>query len=111
MTEIPRIISVDDHVVEPPTLWTDRLPAKYQDRCPRVERDRARFSFEGGVFSYERGVEDGEWCDWWVYDDLVYPFPKLSAAASSASQRGMIDSGRSRPLPSPADHSSSIQSL
>jgi predicted TIM-barrel fold metal-dependent hydrolase len=80
MTEIPRIISVDDHVVEPPTLWTDRLPAEYQDRCPRVERDRARFSFEGGVFSYERGVEDGEWCDWWIYDDLVYPFPKLSAA-------------------------------
>jgi predicted TIM-barrel fold metal-dependent hydrolase len=78
--EIPRIISVDDHVVEPPTLWTDRLPAKYQDRCPRVERDKARFSFEGGVFSYERGVEDGEWCDWWIYDDLVYPFPKLSAA-------------------------------
>ena len=23
---------------------------------------------------------DGEWCDWWLYDDLVYPFPKLSAA-------------------------------
>ena len=26
------------------------------------------------------GVADGEWCDWWLYDDLVYPFPKLSAA-------------------------------
>ena len=24
--EIPLIISGDDHVVEPPTLWTDRLP-------------------------------------------------------------------------------------
>jgi predicted TIM-barrel fold metal-dependent hydrolase len=78
--EIPRIISVDDHVVEPPDLWTSRLPAKYQDRAPRVERDRARFHFEGGVFSFEKGVEDGEWCDWWLYDDLVYPFPKLSAA-------------------------------
>ncbi len=80
MTEIPRIISVDDHVVEPPTLWTDRLPAKYQDRAPRVERDRAIFKFEGGVFSYEKGTPDGEWCDWWIYDDLVYPLPKLSAA-------------------------------
>jgi predicted TIM-barrel fold metal-dependent hydrolase len=77
---LPRIISVDDHVVEPPTLWTDRLPAKYLDRGPRVVRDRARFKFEGGVFSYEKGVADGEWCDWWLYDDLVYPFPKLSAA-------------------------------
>ncbi len=34
--EIPRIISVDDHVVEPPDLWTTRLPAKYLDRAPRV---------------------------------------------------------------------------
>ena len=32
------------------------------------------------MFSYEKGVEGGELCDWWLYDDLVYPFPKLSAA-------------------------------
>tara|TARA_B100001123_G_scaffold180228_1_gene206439 strand:- start:3081 stop:4292 length:1212 start_codon:yes stop_codon:yes gene_type:complete len=80
VTTIPRIISVDDHVVEPPDLWTSRLPSKYADRCPRVERDSAVFNFEGGVFSYEKGVEEGTPCDWWLYDDLVYPFPKLSAA-------------------------------
>jgi predicted TIM-barrel fold metal-dependent hydrolase len=79
-TDLPRIISVDDHVVEPPTLWSDRLPAKYLDRGPRVERDRAVFDFKGGVFSFEKGAPEGEWCDWWLYDDLVYPFPKLSAA-------------------------------
>jgi predicted TIM-barrel fold metal-dependent hydrolase len=78
--EIPKIISVDDHVVEPPDLWSSRLPAAYRDRGPRVERDRAKFSFVGGKFSYEKGVDDGEWCDWWLYDGLVYPFPKLSAA-------------------------------
>ena len=36
--EIPASISVDDHVVEPPTLWTDRLPRKFRERGPRVER-------------------------------------------------------------------------
>ena len=80
MTKIPRIISVDDHVVEPPDLWTSRLPSKYADRCPRVERDSAVFNFEGGVFSFEKGVKNGSPCDWWLYDDLIYPFPKLSAA-------------------------------
>jgi len=80
VTKIPRIISVDDHVVEPPDLWTSRLPSKYADRCPRVERDSAVFNFEGGVFSYEKGVKNGSPCDWWLYDDLIYPFPKLSAA-------------------------------
>jgi predicted TIM-barrel fold metal-dependent hydrolase len=77
---IPQIISVDDHVVEPPDLWTNRLPTKYREAGPRVVRDRATFSFSGGVFSYEKGMPDGEWCDWWIYDELVYPFPKLSAA-------------------------------
>jgi predicted TIM-barrel fold metal-dependent hydrolase len=80
IVDIPRIISVDDHVVEPPDLWTKRLPAKYQGKGPRVVRDRARFSFTGGTFAYEKGVTDGDWCDWWLYDELVYPFPKLSAA-------------------------------
>ena len=81
MVDLPRIISVDDHVVEPPDLWSSRLPARYQDTGPRVVRDRAKFSFQGGVFSYEKGVADGDWCDWWIYDQLVYPFPKLSAVA------------------------------
>ena len=36
-TEMPRIISVDDHVVEPPELWSSRLPAKYRDIGPRIE--------------------------------------------------------------------------
>ena len=80
MSELPRIISTDDHVVEPPDLWTSRLPAKYQDKAPHVERDRAKFGMSGGVFSYNKGAPDGEWCDFWIYDDLIYPFPRLSAA-------------------------------
>ena len=38
MRELPKFISVDDHVIEPPTVWLDRLPAKYHDVAPRVER-------------------------------------------------------------------------
>ena len=33
------MISVDDHVIEPPNVWTDRLPAKYRDRGPRWIQD------------------------------------------------------------------------
>src|SRR5439155_838511 len=80
MSDLPKIISVDDHVVEPPDLWTSRLPKKYSDRWPRVERDRGRFNMIGGVFSFEKGIPDGQWGDWWLYDDLIYPFPRLSAA-------------------------------
>jgi predicted TIM-barrel fold metal-dependent hydrolase len=31
-----KIISVDDHVIEPATVWQDRLPAKYRDVGPKV---------------------------------------------------------------------------
>jgi len=31
-----KAISADGHVNEPPTLWTDRLPARFKDRGPRV---------------------------------------------------------------------------
>ena len=30
------LISCDDHIMEPPRLWLDRMPAKYKDRAPRV---------------------------------------------------------------------------
>ena len=29
------MISVDDHLIEPPNVWTDRLPAKHRDVGPR----------------------------------------------------------------------------
>ena len=32
------IISADSHVVEPPDIWTSRMPAKYADRIPRQDR-------------------------------------------------------------------------
>jgi predicted TIM-barrel fold metal-dependent hydrolase len=34
------LISVDDHLVEPPNMFDAHLPARYRDRAPRVETDR-----------------------------------------------------------------------
>lgn len=33
----PKLVSVDDHLIEPAHLWQSRLPAKYKDVGPRVE--------------------------------------------------------------------------
>ena len=56
MAELPKIISVDDHVIEPATLWTDRLPSKYHDVCPRVIRKEFPESvFVGGKVSIVPG--------------------------------------------------------
>lgn len=58
MSDFPRIVSVDDHVVEPPHVWTGRLPAKYEDVAPRVERHPlGEMSFVGGKFAFAPGTE------------------------------------------------------
>ena len=82
MTEVPRIISVDDHVVEPPDLWSSRLPKKYLDRGPRVERKRITMAGTPGGGAAGGWVEsdDADWADVWYYDDLVSPLMMLSAA-------------------------------
>jgi predicted TIM-barrel fold metal-dependent hydrolase len=75
MVDIPRIISVDDHVLEPPDLWSSRLPTKYLDRGPRIVRKKLRRDGSNAV-----EADNGQWGDVWYYDDLVSPLLMLSAA-------------------------------
>jgi hypothetical protein len=60
------LISVDDHVLEPPNVWQDRVPAKYRDIAPRmIEVDGA---------------------DVWVDKGKVQPTSGLSATAGKTKQ-------------------------
>ncbi len=77
MQELPRIISVDDHVLEPPDLWYSRLPAAVRDTGPRVQRMRMRRGSATGWVP----DPDGEWCDVWLYGNVVAPLMMLQAAA------------------------------
>lgn len=54
------LISVGDHIVEAPAVWTSRLPVKYQDVCSRVMRDSAGH-------------------DVWAYEDLRWGVAGVSA--------------------------------
>ena len=83
MRELPKIISVDDHVIEPATVWTDRIPKKYQDVAPRIERRTVKeMSFIGGKFTAIPGDkgDKGEMVDWWFYEDLRRPLTRLDTA-------------------------------
>lgn len=80
-TEIPRIVSVDDHVVEPAHLWQRWLPARFREDGPRVERRRlGGLRYVGGT-TYEYDLTaDGTPCDIWFYDDKMYPHKRHVAA-------------------------------
>ena len=48
------VISVDDHIVEPPDMFEGRMPAKYVDRAPRI-------------------IETDDGKQTWVYDGNPFP--------------------------------------
>lgn len=51
-------ISVDDHIIEPPHLWQDRLPQQYRDVGPRVielEDGSEAWAFEDQIVQTVRG--------------------------------------------------------
>lgn len=83
MDQLPKIISVDDHIVEPPGVWIDRLPSKYHDVAPRSKRLPVKeLTFIGGKFTAIPGEpgDPGELVDWWFYEDLRRPLTRLDTA-------------------------------
>jgi predicted TIM-barrel fold metal-dependent hydrolase len=55
------LISVDDHVIEPPGVWQDRVPQRFKEAAPHIVSD-----------------EQGEA---WVYEGRRFPTVGLAAAA------------------------------
>ena len=82
MSELPWVISVDDHVVEPPHVWTDWLPARLREQGPRIIQDRCETIIDphSNAARYVKGG-DGPIVDWWVYEDLLRPIPQVMACA------------------------------
>src|SRR3974390_2044356 len=73
VAELPRIISVDDHVLEPPELWTSRLPDEYRDVGPRIERRKGAMRGTLGIHEFVSDDDGDTWADCWVYEDAVVP--------------------------------------
>src|SRR5262245_9080046 len=71
-TRYHTLISVDDHLVEPPHLFEGRLPRKYADREPRViENSRGRQA--------------------WLLDSIVLPDLAVNAVAGSPIEEQFVE--------------------
>jgi predicted TIM-barrel fold metal-dependent hydrolase len=98
---IPKIISVDDHVIEPASVWQDRLPARYREAGPRLERRTARVEW------VEKGksklVEDGGpgTCevDVWIYEGRTHPMVRGGAHCGYADEDALAPVTYDRILP------------
>jgi len=80
MAELPKIISVDDHIVEPADVWTSRMPAKYKDAAPHiVQAPMPDVTFVGGKLTVVEGGGTKP-VDWWHYEDLKRPLLRVDSA-------------------------------
>ena len=85
MRELPKIISVDDHVVEPAHVWQTWLPEKWRERGPRVERKKwGPFKLRPGAKYSMEEDPDGLWGDAWYLDgELIYVQKRFVAIHST----------------------------
>jgi predicted TIM-barrel fold metal-dependent hydrolase len=60
------LVSVDDHVLEPPHLWQTWVPVKHRELAPRLVQE-----------------DDGEF---WIYDGKRMPTPGLAAVAGKTRE-------------------------
>ena len=91
MRELPKIISVDDHVVEPAHVWNTWLPERFRECGPRVIRQKwAPFIHKPGA-RYENTVDpEGTEGDAWLYEDrLIYVQKSFVAIPQSATPDGI----------------------
>ena len=66
------VISVDDHLIEPPDLFEGRLPRRLEDRAPRV-------------------VEADDGTEQWLYEDRTYPNIGLNTVAGRSRDSWSMD--------------------
>ena len=86
--DIPRIISVDDHVLEPPDLWHRYLPDRFRSAAPRLERIKGRF--EPGARGGWVATDDGGWADIWRFESYEMAIiPGFAAAGMDQDYLGL----------------------
>ena len=80
---IPPIISVDDHVVEPPHLWQRWLPARLRDAGPRI----VRAPYELRADQKTVMAASGPQTDFWVYETFCVAIHNAAAAAGLPAEK------------------------
>jgi predicted TIM-barrel fold metal-dependent hydrolase len=89
------LVSVDDHLIEPPSLWRDRLPARFQEQGPRiVEMDMSQAAGDEELSASllkasrlgKESIEKKQPAEVWLYEGRVYPNVGLNAVAGKKPQ-------------------------
>jgi predicted TIM-barrel fold metal-dependent hydrolase len=79
--ELPRFISADDHVIEPPHVWQENLPPRQREAGPKLVRRRGNIQKDARAWVLQED-HSGPWSDCWLYDGTLFPILRSLAAVS-----------------------------
>jgi len=78
---IPLIVDLDAHVVEPPDVWSSRLPARLREVGPHIEYMPGGVPVLKGSSYVESPGTEGPDVAWWCYEDHRASIKRTIAAA------------------------------
>ncbi len=79
-----KLVSVDDHLIEHPRVWLDRLPQADHEQGPRLIEVRPSASYISAIRSRVRCDADtlaDKDVQVWTYQGTIYPSVGLNAVA------------------------------
>ena len=76
---IPKIISADDHVIEPAHVWQDRMPSKHKELAPKIViAPQGEMTLNDGVWLETPGTGD-KMAAWWHFENRRYQIKQMVA--------------------------------
>ena len=76
---IPKIISADDHVIEPAHVWQDRMPNKHKELAPKIViAPQGEMTLNDGVWVETPGTGD-KMAAWWHFENKRYQIKQMVA--------------------------------
>ena len=76
---IPKIISADDHVIEPAHVWQDRMPNKHKELAPKIViAPQGEMILNDGVWVETPGTGD-KMAAWWHFENKRYQIKQMVA--------------------------------
>ncbi|PPJ25770.1 amidohydrolase [Nocardia nova] len=89
-----QLISTDDHLIEHPKLWTDRLPAKFHEHGPRIVEKELPRAIHVGDDNKAIGDTGTRLAQVWQYEGRIYPYIGLNAVAGKKPEEYGVEPTR-----------------
>lgn len=84
------LISTDDHLIEHPRLWSDRLPSKFLEAGPKIIEK----AMPSGLFPIPGAPAGTRLAEVWEYEGRIYPYIGLNAVAGKKPEEYGVEPTR-----------------